>query len=275
MLESSRLPPALKRALAAAAPRAPVVGAVRPLGVEGIDRMLAGGGLGKGRLHEIFARESLDEGSATGFAAMLAHVATREPGDASPILWLREDTAQRRCALHGPGLVDLGMDPARLILGVLPDVRALLRAGVDALRCAGLGVVVMELHGAAPLLDLTASRRIALAAEASGVTPLLLRLGKAQPGPSAAQSRWHVAAALSAALEAGAPGHPALRLSLLRQRGGPAGFDWDVEWDRDAVCFRPALPGARLPLSGGGPVPLEAGAGESGREADAGWRIAV
>jgi len=268
MSESSRLSPALKRALAAAAPRAPVVGAVRPLGHEAIDRTLAGGGLARGRLHEIFPRTRLDGTSAMGFGVMLATIATREPGDGRDILWLREEAVQRGCALHGPGLVDLGLDPGRLILGVLQDQRALLRAAADALRCAGLGVLVLELHGPAPLLDLTASRRLALAAEASGVTPLLLRLGKVEPGPSAAQTRWHVAAAPSAPFEAGAPGHPALTLSLLRQRGGPAGFDWTVDWNRDSLCFDPALPGARLPLSDGGPVPQD-----GAEEAD--WDIAV
>ncbi len=175
--------------------------------------------------------------------------------------------------MHGPGLADLGLDPARLILGVLPDAKALLRAGVDALRCSALGAVILELGGNPALLNLTSSRRLALAAEASGVTPLLLRVRAARPSPSAAQTRWQVSSAPSAPLAADAPGHPALTLGLLRQRGGPAGLDWNVEWDRDAVCFRPAaLPGARLPLSGSGPVPPGGAAGEAG---DAFWRIAV
>src|SRR5690606_5402237 len=112
-----------------------------------------------------------------------------------------------------------------------------------------------------------------LAAEQSGVTPLLLRLGTAQARSSAAQTRWQVASASSSPLEADAPGQPALRLSLLRQRGGAAGFDWTVEWNRDADCFRPAaLPRAQIPLSGGGLVPLVDGEGE---HEGAGWRIAV
>ncbi len=146
--------------------------------------------------------------------------ASRGRDKAAPLLWLREESAQRRAALHGPGLADLGLDPARLILGVLPDAKALLRAGVDALRCSALGVVVLELGGNPALLDLTGSRRLALAAEASGVTPLLLRVRDARPSPSAAQTRWQVASAPSAALAADAPGHPALTLGLLRQRGG-------------------------------------------------------
>lgn len=251
-------------------PRVPA--RLRPLGAAAIDRAL-GGGLAAGGLHEVFAQGEADEAAAAGFAAMLALVVTRGDGAASPILWLREDGAQRGAPLHGPGLADLGLDPERLILGILPDARALLRAGADALRCAGLGALVLELGGNPPLLDLTASRRLVLAAEQGGVTPLLLRLRGARPSPSAARTRWQVSAAPSAPLEADAPGHPALALSLLRQRGGPAGLDWTVEWNRDAACFRPAaLPGDRLPVPGGGPVPP----GRTGRDAgDAGWRIAV
>jgi len=246
---------------------------LHPLGVMAIDRAL-GGGLPAGRIHEIFPHSVADEASAMGFAIMLAmRLMDDGRADGPMLLWLREEQAQRRAPLHGPGLADLGLDPARLVLGVLPDAKALLRAGVDALRSAAPGALVLELAGNPPLLDLTASRRLALAAEASGVTPLLLRLNGARPAPSAAQTRWQIASAPCRPFLADAPGHPMLNLTLLRRRGGPAGFDWMVEWDHDAGIFRPAaLPGARLPLSGGGSRPASGGDLDAG---DAGWRIAV
>ena len=268
MYESSRLHPALRRALALSAPHAPDKGLLRPLGVEPVDRAL-GGGLAAGACHELFARAdggASGDMSATGFALMLAQ-RLMKPGE--PMLWLREEKAQRRATLSGPGLADLGFDPDRLVLGLLPDARALLRAGVDALRATGaLGAVLIEMAGHAPLLDLTASRRFALAAEASGVTLLLLRTGGAKPAPSAARTRWDIGPSPSLRLEADAPGHPMLAVTLLRQRGGPAGFQWTLEWDRDAGLFRPAaFPGARLPLAGSGSHPA---AGADG----AGWRLA-
>ena len=76
--------------------------------------------------------------------------------------------------------------------------------------------------GKCPALDLTASRRLALAAEQSGVTLFLLRL-EAQPVPSAADTRWTVGAAPSRSLEADAPGPPMFEIELLRRRAGPAG----------------------------------------------------
>mgnify|MGYP003583935345 CR=1 FL=1 len=237
-------------------PREQTQAETRRLGLAEMDQAL-GGGLAAGRLYELFPAHAQDEASAMGFAVMLMLCLTQGP-QKLPILWLREEAVQRRAGLHGPGLVDLGLDPSRLILGVLPDPKALLRAGADALRCAALGVVVLELSGNPPLLDLTATRRLALAAEESGVTPLLLRLRGARPAPSAAQTRWQVASAPSALLEADAPGHPALTLTLLRQRGGAAGLDWTVEWNRDEARFRLAtLSGACLSLSGGGSLPAD------------------
>lgn len=265
MYESSRLPLALKRALAASTPMESAKGPLCPLGVEAVDLAL-GGGLATGACHEVFARGEARSASAAGFAVMLAQRLMQE--GPQTMLWLREERVQRRAGLSGPGLADVGLDPRRLILGVLPDAKALLRASIDALRCRGaLGVVMLELSGNPRLLDLTASRRMALAAEASGVTLLLLRTDQAIPAPSAARTRWEVGPAPSRRLEADAPGHPMLAITLLRQRGGPADFNWTLEWDRDASLFRPAaLPGARLPLPGGGPVPA---VGE-----DEGWRLA-
>jgi protein ImuA len=94
---------------------------------------------------------------------------------------------------------------------------------------------------------LTASRRLVLAAEQSGVTLFLLRLD-AEPVPSAADTRWAISAAPSQALEAKAPGAPMFEIELLRRRAGPSGMRWRLEWNRDRLIFRePTLPGA-MPL---------------------------
>ena len=211
-----------------------------PIGHAPLDAVM-GGGLMRGRLHELFAADSTDNGSAAGFTAMLA-CRVSQPG--APLFWLREETAERQGHLHAPGLAEIGIDPARLVMIILPDPVALLRAAVDVVRCTSIGAAVIELWRNPRALDLTASRRLALAAETSGVTPLLLR-ADAQPGPSAAQTRWSIHAAPSPALEAEAPGGPAFFVELLRQRGRPAGGGWHLEWDRDRGCFRePSLSGA-------------------------------
>ncbi|GAA0737073.1 ImuA family protein [Sphingomonas japonica] len=238
--------------------RSSAAGALSPVDIGAIDAAL-GGGLGRGCLHEIFAIERDDASSAAGFAAMLA----RQLG--GTLLWLRLGEAQHRGgSLHAPGLSEVGCDPARLILGVLPDPLALLRAAGDIVRCDEVGVAVVELWGHPRALDLTASRRLAIAAQQSGVAILMLRIA-AEPMPSAAQTRWTVTAAPAAPLAANAPGRPAFDLQLIRQRGRPAGGAWRVEWNRDLGRFEdPAsLSGAVLSLPDGG----SAGAGQWRRSA--------
>lgn len=202
-------------------------------GHAGIDAAL-GGGLMRARLHEIFAFEADDAGCATGFTAALA---LRLGGT---LVWLREGEAERRGGqLHAPGLVEIGLSPAQVILGTLPDALAVLRAAADVTRCGDVGVAVVELWRDPRAFDLTASRRLALAAEASGVTVIALRIA-ATPAPSAAQTRWQVTSAPSRAVPGNAPGLPAFDVTLLRQRSGPCGLGWRLEWDRDRRIFREA-----------------------------------
>ena len=248
MRESSSTLAALKRRIASLEGHASArVDRLFRLGDEALDARL-GGGLAHGRLHEIFAFEPEDGASAAGFALMLAMRAA----PTLPILWLREEAGERAGRLHAPGLSEIGLDPGRLVLAIARDSAALLKAAGDSVRCAGLGAVVIEPWRAPHLIDLTLSRRLALAAEQSGVAALLLRAG-AEPEPSAAQTRWGVRAAISTALPADAPGNPAFDISLLRHRGGPDGLAWRMEWNRDQFSFSAApLSGAVLPLSGGG-----------------------
>ena len=212
-------------------------------GAAALDARL-GGGIAAAALHEIFAARSGDAASAAGFALLLA---VRISG-VKPIVWVREDRGERLGGrVHAPGLAELGIDPERLVIITAPDALAVLRAGADIVNCSAVGAVVIEPHGRASVFDLTASRRLTLAAARSGVTALVLR-SDVEPLPSAAMTRWHVAASASAALEANAPGAPAFALRLLRHRGGVNEFEALVEWDRDRTAFRDAR------LSGGVPA---------------------
>ena len=224
------------------------------LGVDSLDRAL-GGGLARARLHELFAAEPADGPGAAGFAAMLARL-TLPP--AAPLLWLRQEEAERSGGrLSAPGLAQVGIDPARLVLLVLPDPVTLLRAAADVVRCSSVGAAVIEPWKQPRALDLTASRRLAVAAEESGVTALMLRVD-AHPTPSAAHTRWRIASAPSTALEADAPGHPAFDIALLRQRGRPDGGRWRLEWDREQARFAEAFPGLVVPAAAGGPAAAHA-----------------
>ena len=216
--------------------------------------------LSRAALHEFYAAAESDAAGTTGAALAFARLAA---GDRT-VLWVRHDLLDHESgAPYPPGLAEFGIDPARLIFVRARDVQAALQAGLDGARSAAPGAVVVELRGEAKALDLTASRRLALAAQASG-TPVLLARSAAQPQPSAAQTRWRVRAAPSRALAANAPGHPAFFLSLLRHRGGQAPDEWHLEWNRDRGCFADAN---AAPLSRGMvPVSIDrpGGTGEGG-----------
>jgi protein ImuA len=221
-------------------PAAPEPFGVVSLGEPRLDSLLAGGLRADG-LHEFHAAEVIDTASTLGFALLVAGLRSRLDG--RPLIWARQDDALG--VPYGPGLVELGVDPDRVTLLMLKDGKALLRAGLDCVRDGSAAAVLLELHGRQPLLDLTATRRLALAG-AQSATMVLLARSAAPSAPSAAHTRWQVSAALSSPLPAEAPGHPAFALTLLRHRGGREGLSITLEWNRDTTsfCEQPALPGA-------------------------------
>ena len=206
------------------------------------------GGLAVGAMHEVFTDAGRQSAAATGFVAGLAgRVAARRP-----LVWVRQDFAEIESgALSMSGLAELGLDPRLLVTVRAADVDTALRTAADALACDALGAVVLEVWGEARQLDLVASRKLTLAAQASGVTGLLLRLA-AEPQPSTAETRWIVraahsppasslmpAAALVPAAAWSAWGAPVFDAQLVRNRHGPVGR-WIMEWKCDECLFREA-----------------------------------
>ena len=194
------------------------------LGIAPVDDAL-GGGLEGGVLHEITAAREAEVAVASGFALLLA---ARTSG---PVVWIAEDMALYESgAPYGPGLDELGLNPERFIMVAAPKFRDALWAVEEALSCRGMGTVIGEIRQAS--LDLTATRRLSLAAARCGAVALLLR---STPGrdASAAATRWIVKAVPSKAKPRAmtlGPGPPRFALSLVRNRRGPPG-SWMVEWN--------------------------------------------
>jgi protein ImuA len=233
---------ALRHTLAALAPLVDTPSALFPLGAEPVDRAL-GGGLGRGALHEIFPLGAGDGAAATGFAIALA---CRAGGGGRPLVWVRERKASETLGhVYAQGLAEFGLNPEGLTLVAAPDTVSALRAGHEASRCAALGAVILEIHGAARGLDHTATRRLSLATEESGVPVFLLRIG-AVPQTSAARSRWLIAARASQPAErTGLLGRPAFWAEIDKHRTVPRGTGFLLEWDHAGASFAvPALPGA-------------------------------
>lgn len=185
---------------------------VLPLGLPAVDAALPGGGVALGGLHELRPLTAAAE-PALGFAAVwLGRLAARCD---RPVLWV---TAAGEP--YAPALAALGL-PLRRLLVARPAGRAQLLWCLEAaLQCPGLAGVVGELTS----LDLTAARRLQLAARASGVTALVVNAGE---GANNALTRWRIGPAPSAA-----DGSWRWRLRLERCRGrAAAGEEWLVEWD--------------------------------------------
>ena len=169
-----------------------------------------------GGLHE-FAGTGMDTEYGAAPALLAASFAGRLDG---PVCWIVE-----RSPPFSPALAGVGLHSEHLIF-----VRAgseVLQTLEDCVRCAGLRAVVVELSGP---LGLTASRRLQLAAETSGVTTLMIRLSRkfddpALDAPSAALTRWRIGAMPSPPVLPDEPEVPGVgrarwRLELRRARGG-------------------------------------------------------
>ena len=215
-------------------------------GIPSLDSRLPDGGLAFGALHEVSPLAANDMPAAFGFVAALLGRMPRE----GPILIV---TAPRVLADHGEGhahgLGQLGLDPARVILVEAADARQALWAIEESLRS---GVPAAVAGAVGKRLDLKASRRLQLAAGASGVPLLLLQTADAV-GASVAVTRWRIAAAAAARDRFGLIEGWRWRVTLERCRNGRTG-EWLVEFD-DAYRFRlvAAMADPALPRSAGAP----------------------
>jgi len=144
----------------------------------------------------------------------------------------------------------LGPHATGLIHVEARDAKSALWAMEEGLRCPALSAVVGELWGDPAALDFTATRRLAVAAEAHGVAAYLVRLG-GQPNLSGARLRWRLASAPSAPhpFDPRAPGAPRWDAELFRARGRPPGR-WRVGHDGQEDLLAVAAPPADRALGG-------------------------
>ena len=190
---------------------------VLPFGIDSIDRQLPGGGIALGALHDVAGSAELaDDAAATIF---LAGILARVEGT---IFW-----CLRWRDLYAPALHLVGLRPDRVIIVEAGSDTNVLVAVEECLRHPGLGGVIGELRK----ITLTASRRLQLAAEGSGVPAFIFR--RSSPASenadgSAAATRWRVRARPSEQLGIPSLGRPRWELALERARGGEPQL-WTVE----------------------------------------------
>ncbi len=192
-----------------------------PFGIAPIDRHLPTKGLALGALHEVIEHGPASEfaGTATLFTG---GILARLKG---PVLW-----CLTRRDLFAPGLMPVGLHPNRVIYAETGRDGEILPLMEEGLQEKGLGAVVGEVTK----LGLTASRRLQLAAEASGVTALVIRRWwtLAQKDltrlPTAALTRWRITPAVSGSMPVDGLGRARWQVDLMRCRGAEP-CSWIVE----------------------------------------------
>ena len=188
-----------------------------PFGISAIDRHLPGGGIAAGALHEVAGSPDLaDDASATIFlAGILARIA-------GPVFW-----CLRWRDLFSPALSQAGLHPDRVIHVEAGNDTNVLLAMEECLRHAGIAGVVGEVGK----YSTTASKRLQLAAESSGVTAFVFRRAakiEADAEGTAAVTRWRISASPSEKLDIPGLARPRWQVALERVRGGTPST-WIVE----------------------------------------------
>ncbi|WP_308911127.1 ImuA family protein [Pseudokordiimonas caeni] len=191
------------------------------------------------RLDEV-RPERLADIAAASLWALAPHIA-----GGKPILWVGEYHRIMDEGLpYGPGLQQAGVTPVRFILVRARRAIDALWAMEEGLRSGAVGLVVGEVAD----MDLTASRRLSLAARESGV-PCMVLGPAGGAGAPAAFSRVQVSAA---ARDADDDLKPYLAARLEKHRGGEPPATSFMEWNDATHSFAMVAPlaGGTLAASG-------------------------
>lgn len=172
----------------------------------------------KNAIHEFLTFVPEHAAACSGFIAGILHTLMQHGG---ACLWI---SASR--SLFPPSFKVFGVEPHRIIFVDLQQEKDVLWAMEEALKCEGLAAVIAEVKE----IGLTASRRLQLAVEKSGVTGLILRNDAHSLSTTACVARWLIKP-IASKLASGMPGvgFPRWNVELLKVRNGNPG-KWDVEW---------------------------------------------
>jgi protein ImuA len=171
-----------------------------------------------GVVHEFYYNRIEDATASCGFIATLLSALMKSGGVS---LWISPSRI-----LFPPALKSFGIDVDKIIFLDLPKEKEVLWAMEEALKCDGLSTVVAETCQ----INLTASRRLQLAAEQSKVTGFILHRSQKSFYITASVTRWKITS-LPSALPNDMPGvgYPRWKVELLKVRNGKPG-SWELEW---------------------------------------------
>lgn len=171
-----------------------------------------------GAVHECISYAPSHAAATTGFISAIAGKLAKEGG---LTLWV---AGGRK--LFPAGLKQFGLEPDRIVFISTTRPGEALWIIEEALRCEALTAVIGEVRE----LGFTASRRLQLAVEKSGVTGFLHRYCPKAENAVACTTRWKITA-LPSGIEQGLPGvgHSSWDVQLLKVRNGKP-HAWQVSW---------------------------------------------
>jgi protein ImuA len=183
---------------------------------DSVDQLLPHGGLSAGCIHEV-------KGSGLANAIVFASIlSSRLAGNTGNVIYLAPDRS-----LHPLGLLPYSVNLDRFFYISIKRKRDLNWAVMEVLRCSQVSSVIAIVDG----LNLTESRRLQLAAEASGVTGFLLGAANSEPIASPI-TRWKISSVKARADQRF--DEPVWSVDLLYCRGGRPG-NWTLEWRGHAL----------------------------------------
>ncbi|MEM8935133.1 MAG: hypothetical protein AAGC77_01845 [Pseudomonadota bacterium] len=197
-------------------------------------------------IHELRVGDYRDAPAALGLGLVLASVMAARSH--KPLIWIGATRDAFQAGFpYGCGLSVYGVNLDQTLFVHARDQKSLLWAAEEAAQNAS--IVLCEFWKPHPLLNLTATRRLQLAAQSTGANVLLLRDARDET-PSAARTRWRIEAAQSAPdpLDEKGLGRPRWAATLEKCRDGGRGR-WVLEWDHDKRELKEAAPHPRRVVS--------------------------
>ena len=170
-------------------------------------------------IHEFLTGSAEDVAATSGFISCLLS-SLMSKGGAS--VWIGVSQA-----IFPAALKFFNVEPDKIIFINTRKPKELLWLVEEALKCEGLAAVIGEIAE----LTFTASRRLQLAVEQSGVTGFLIRNNSRNINTNACTARWKISSDPSKITGDDIPGigFPAWNVELLKIRNGKPG-SWQMQW---------------------------------------------
>lgn len=188
-------------------------------GLESINLAFPQGIFPLAAIHEFISESNETASATTGFLAGLLSSIMNKSG---LVIWISASHT-----IFPPALKYFGVSPDKIIFIHLKKEKEIQWVMEESLKCKGLSAVVSEMNG----LTFTASKRLQLAIEESGVTGFVIRNNSRALNPTACVTRWKITSLPGGSLPVGMPGvgFPRWDIELLKVKNGKPG-KWEVEF---------------------------------------------